>query len=161
VEFRPYVPFAELPDLYRGALALVYPSLWEGFGLPVLEAMACGTPVLTSLGSGTEEAAGAGALLVDPTDTAALAEAMQALVEQSALRQQLRQQGLLQANGFCWQRTWDRPFVPDVEAVPAAEREYYERHGCFQHNNPGLIDLGKDVLFDLITQPAGARPQAK
>jgi glycosyltransferase involved in cell wall biosynthesis len=105
VEFRPYVPFAELPDLYRGALALVYPSLWEGFGLPVLEAMACGTPVLTSLGSGTEEAAGAGALLVDPTNTAALAEAMQALVEQSALRQQLRQQGLLQASGFCWQRT--------------------------------------------------------
>ena len=105
VEFRAYVPFAELPDLYRGALALVYPSLWEGFGLPVLEAMACGTPVLTSLGSGTEEAAGAGALLVDPTNTAALAEAIQALVEQSALRQQLRHRGLLQASGFCWQRT--------------------------------------------------------
>jgi hypothetical protein len=40
------------------------------------------------------------------------------------------------AFGFCWQRTWDRPFVPDIEAVPAAERDYYERHGCFQHNNP-------------------------
>ena len=68
--------------------------------------------------------------------------------------------GLYCAFGFCWQRTWDRPFVPDVEAVPAAEREYYERHGCFQHNNPGLIDLGKDVLFDLITQPAGAKMAA-
>ncbi|MBS0633463.1 MAG: hypothetical protein JSS11_16255 [Verrucomicrobia bacterium] len=52
--------------------------------------------------------------------------------------------------GFCWQRTWDRPLVPDIEAIPAAERFYYERHGCFQHNNPGVNDLGKDVLFNLI-----------
>jgi hypothetical protein len=64
------------------------------------------------------------------------------------------------AFGFCWQRTWDRPFVPDIEAVPAAEREYYERHGCFQHNNPGLNDLGKDVLFDLITRESGAKMTA-
>jgi hypothetical protein len=62
--------------------------------------------------------------------------------------------------GFCWQRTWDRPFVPDLEAVPAAEREYYERHGCFQFNNPGLNDLGKDVLFDLITRETGAKMAA-
>ncbi len=64
------------------------------------------------------------------------------------------------AFGFCWQRTWDRPFVPDIEAVPAAEREYYERHGCFQHNNPGLNDLGRDVLFDLITRESGAKMAA-
>ncbi len=68
--------------------------------------------------------------------------------------------GLYCAFGFCWQRTWDRPFVPDVEAVPAADRVYYERHGCFQHNNPGLIDLGKDVLFDLITRESGAKMAA-
>ncbi len=68
--------------------------------------------------------------------------------------------GLYCAFGFCWQRTWDRPFVPNPEAVPAAEREYYERHGCYQHNNPGLIDLGKDVLFDLITQQSGAKMAA-
>ena len=68
--------------------------------------------------------------------------------------------GLYCAFGFCWQRTWDRPFVPDIEAVPAAERAYYERHGCFQHNNPGLVDLGKDVLFDLITQVSGAKMAA-
>ncbi len=54
--------------------------------------------------------------------------------------------------GFCWQRTWDRPLVPDIEAIPAEERHYYERHGCFQHNNPGMNDLGKDVLFNLITR---------
>ena len=64
------------------------------------------------------------------------------------------------AFGFCWQRTWDRPFVPDLEAVPAAERDYYERHGCFQHNNPGLNDLGRDVLFDLITRESGAKMAA-
>jgi hypothetical protein len=68
--------------------------------------------------------------------------------------------GLYCAFGFCWQRTWDRPFVPDIEAVPATERAYYERHGCFQHNNPGLVDLGKDVLFDLITQTSGAKMAA-
>lgn len=68
--------------------------------------------------------------------------------------------GLYCAFGFCWQRTWDRPFVPDLEAVPAPERDYYERHGCFQHNNPGLNDLGKDVLFDLITRESGAKMAA-
>lgn len=56
--------------------------------------------------------------------------------------------------GWCWQRTWDRPIVPDIEAIPAEDRHYYERHGCFQHNNPGRNDLGKDVLFDLITREA-------
>ncbi len=54
--------------------------------------------------------------------------------------------------GFCWQRTWDRPLVPDIEAIPAAERRYYESQGCFQHNNPSINDLGKDVLFNLITR---------
>ena len=59
--------------------------------------------------------------------------------------------------GFCWQRTFDRPYVPDIEAIPEKERAYYERHGCFQHNNPGINDLGKDVLFDLVTKDYGAK----
>ncbi|MDB6094350.1 MAG: hypothetical protein JWM32_1912 [Verrucomicrobia bacterium] len=62
--------------------------------------------------------------------------------------------------GFCWQRTFDRPYVPDIEAIPAKERAYYERHGCFQHNNPGINDLGKDVLFDLVTREYGAKAYA-
>ncbi len=95
--------------------------------------------------------------LVGPAQAAALSEAWKEF-EEALLWQPLV--GLYCAFGFCWQRTWDRPFVPDAEAVPAAEREYYERHGCFQHNNPGIIDLGKDVLFDLITQPAGAKMAA-
>lgn len=105
VEFRAYVPAAALPDLYRGAQALVYPSLWEGFGLPVLEAMACGTPVITSLGSGTQEVAAEAALLVDPRDTAALSQAMVDLLEQPGLREQCRRQGLARAARFSWAAT--------------------------------------------------------
>ncbi len=63
---------------------------------------------------------------------------------------------LFTAFGFCWQRTWDRPIVPDIAAIPANDRVYYEKHGCFQFNNPSLFDLGKDVLFDLISREHGA-----
>ncbi len=62
---------------------------------------------------------------------------------------------LFTAFGFCWQRTWDRPIVPDIEAIPEKDRAYYETQGCFQHNNPSLFDLGKDVLFDLISREYG------
>ena len=105
VRFLAYVPYGQLGDLYRGALALAYPSLWEGFGLPVLEAMACGTPVLTSVGSGTGEVAGDAALLVNPTDTGAIAEALEALASQPQLRADLIRRGLVRAAGFSWQRT--------------------------------------------------------
>jgi glycosyltransferase involved in cell wall biosynthesis len=102
VDFYNYVPYAALPDLYRGALALVYPSLWEGFGLPILEAMACGTPVITSRGSGTEEVAGDAAVLVNPTNLMALVEALQGLLDQSHQRSLLRQRGLERALEFGW-----------------------------------------------------------
>ena len=105
VRFVAYVPYGQLGDLYRGALALAYPSLWEGFGLPVLEAMACGTPVLTSLGSGTEEVAGDAALLVKPTDRGAIAEALGALASQPQLGADLSRRGLVRAAGFSWKRT--------------------------------------------------------
>lgn len=103
VEFRSYVSSAELPELYRGALGLVFPSLWEGFGLPVLEAFACGTPVITSLGSGTQELAGTAALLVDPVQDLQLSEAMEALIVQPALRAALIQAGLKRADSYQWQ----------------------------------------------------------
>ena len=105
VQFRPYVPSEELPELMAGALAFVYPSLWEGFGLPVLEAMASGTPVLTSLGSGTEEAAGDAALLVNPGDQGALAAALRDLITQPRLRDDLRQRGLERVRAYSWERT--------------------------------------------------------
>ncbi|MEI6828786.1 MAG: glycosyltransferase family 1 protein [Synechococcaceae cyanobacterium ELA445] len=105
VLFLPYVPFAQLPDLYRGALAFVYPSLWEGFGLPVLEAMACGTPVLTSPGSGLQEASGEAALLADPLSLPALTSALARLVGDGGLRARLRAAGLERSAAFSWERT--------------------------------------------------------
>lgn len=105
VKFLPYVPYEELPGLIERAIALVFPSLWEGFGLPVLEAMACGTPVITSNCSALPEVAGEAALLVDPRCVGAIAEAMEAIACDGALRTQLRAAGLVRARAFSWQQT--------------------------------------------------------
>ena len=105
VEFRSYVPYAELPDLYRGASAFLYPSLWEGFGLPILEAMACGTPVITSSGSGTEEVAGDAAILVDPKNVSMLVDALRELIEKPDQASRLRLRGLERARHYSWSHT--------------------------------------------------------
>lgn len=98
------IPYAELPSLYNGALLFVFPSLYEGFGLPPLEAMACGTPVITSNVSSLPEVVGEAGLLVDPTRTAELAEAMRRLATDAELRAVLRERGLSQAAQFTWDR---------------------------------------------------------
>jgi glycosyltransferase involved in cell wall biosynthesis len=98
------VPDAELAALYRGARAVLYPSLYEGFGLPVLEAMACGTPVVTSRGTAMEEVAGGAAVLADPLDASALAEA---LAEVDSRRPELVRLGLERAREFSWTRSAD------------------------------------------------------
>ncbi len=100
-----YVPDADLPALYTGATLFAFPSLYEGFGLPVLEAMACGTPVVTSAGSALEEVAGDAAVLVDPRDEEALAEAMRLVLSDEALRADLRARGVEQATQFSWEHT--------------------------------------------------------
>lgn len=105
VEFRSYMPAHELPDLYRHALAMVFPSFWEGFGLPVLEAMACGTPVITSFGSGTQEVAGDAALLIDPLSSQDLEDAMATVVQDCNVREQLRRRGIERASQFSWSST--------------------------------------------------------
>jgi glycosyltransferase involved in cell wall biosynthesis len=89
--------------LLSGATALVYPSLYEGFGLPVLEAMACRTPVLTSDVSALPEVAGDAAELVDPTDVEAIAAGMDRLVRDAALRDRLVQAGAARVGTFRWQ----------------------------------------------------------
>ncbi|HEU5423624.1 MAG TPA: glycosyltransferase family 1 protein [Nitrolancea sp.] len=95
----------DLASWYRAATVFVYPSLYEGFGLPVVEAMACGTPVVTSNVSSLPEVAGDAALMVDPTDQDALAGAIARLLESPELRATLRERGLARAAAFSWERT--------------------------------------------------------
>lgn len=105
IKFLDYVSYADLPKLLNGAIALVFPSLWEGFGLPVLEAMACGTPVITSNVSSLPEVAGDAAILVNPYNVGEIADAMQASATDSALRSRLRSLGLARASHFSWAKT--------------------------------------------------------
>jgi glycosyltransferase involved in cell wall biosynthesis len=102
VIFPGYVKNEDLPLWYNAATLVAYPSLYEGFGLPVLEAQACGTPVLTSNVSSLPEAAGDAALLVDPYDVGSLAEGLQRLLSESNLRRELSERGLAHAEQFSW-----------------------------------------------------------
>lgn len=99
-------PVAELPWLYAGADALVYCSLWEGFGLPIVEAMRAGTPVITSRTSSMVEIGGDAALLVDPTSVDQIAEAMQRITGgEPGLAAALRERGLARGKTYSWERT--------------------------------------------------------
>ena len=100
-----YVPDEELPPLYRGATLVAMPSLYEGFGLPLLEAMACGAPVIASSASCFPEVCGDAARLIDPTDEQAWADAMRELLGDAAKRNELRRLGLARATTFTWHRT--------------------------------------------------------
>jgi glycosyltransferase involved in cell wall biosynthesis len=95
----------ELRALYAGAAAFAYPSLYEGFGLPILEAMAAGAPVLTSSVSSLPEVAGDAALLVDPHDPAAIATGLTRLLHEDGLADDLRTRGRVRAAAFSWERT--------------------------------------------------------
>ena len=105
VRFPAWVSAEELEGLWALAEAFVFPSLYEGFGLPVLEAMARGVPVACSNASSLPEVAGAAALLFDPSDESAIAEALLRLLDDPTLREQLRARGLGRVSEFTWQRT--------------------------------------------------------
>ncbi len=105
VYFAGVIPETKFPSLYRGAEALVFPSLYEGFGLPILEAMGCGTPVITANVTAMPEVAGGAAILVDPTSVGQIAKAMEQIVSDAALREQLRRKGLTRVAEFSWENT--------------------------------------------------------
>jgi glycosyltransferase involved in cell wall biosynthesis len=100
-----YVADDDLPALYAGASLFVYPSLYEGFGLPVIEAMACGTPVVCSSTTSLGEVAGSAACLVNPAEIESIADGILRVAENEALRNDLRGRGLQRAAEFSWDRT--------------------------------------------------------
>jgi glycosyltransferase involved in cell wall biosynthesis len=112
-----FVPQADLAPLYAGADAFCFPSLTEGFGFPVLEAMSQGTPVVTSRGTSTEELGGDAAVLVDPRDTGSIAEGLRSVLEDEALARKLAEAGPERAARYSWATTAEN--VADVYAEVA------------------------------------------
>ncbi len=117
VTFTSYVPAADLPALYSGADAFVYPSLFEGFGLPPLEAMQCGTPVVVSARPAFPEILGDAALMVDPTQVADIARGILAVVRDAGLRRTLVARGLARAGRYRWEETARRTLAVFEEVV--------------------------------------------
>lgn len=116
VAFLGYVPGEDLPYLYNAARVFVYPSIFEGFGLPVVESMACGTPTITSCGSSLEEIAGDAAMLVDPLSVDSIADAMEKVLQDATLRQSLSQRGLARSGQFSY-RTAAKETLAIYESV--------------------------------------------
>jgi glycosyltransferase involved in cell wall biosynthesis len=110
---------SELAQLYSSCRAFVYPSLYEGFGLPVIEAMACGAAVIASQTSSVPEVAGGAAFLVDPTDVTSLADALQTVDADGVLREALRRRGLARAAEFSWSRTAELTLAAYSNLLPA------------------------------------------
>ena len=104
VRFTGYIDAADISAVYSGATVFAYPSLYEGFGLPILEAMSCGSPVVTSNTSSMPEVAGDAALLVDPLNAEELAFGLETVLEKESLRAEMRKKGLARASTFSWDR---------------------------------------------------------
>ena len=119
--FAGHVHERDLPALYRGATALLFPSLYEGFGLPVVEAFACGVPVITSNTTSLPEVAGKAALLVDPLSVGEMAQAIASVVTDESLRATLRERGLARAALFQWPLV-ARRVQAVLQAVAAGQR---------------------------------------
>jgi glycosyltransferase involved in cell wall biosynthesis len=119
--FAGHVHERDLPALYRGATALLFPSLYEGFGLPVVEAFACGVPVITSNTTSLPEVAGKAALLVDPLSVGDMAQAIASVVTDESLRATLRERGLARAALFQWPLV-ARRVQAVLQAVAAGQR---------------------------------------
>jgi len=102
--FTDFIDDEDLPFLYSGAEMFLYPSLYEGFGLPVLEAMACGTPVIASNLSSLPEVIGEAGILIDPLNVEEIVQAMEKLSKDKRLQEELQKKGLERAKLFSWER---------------------------------------------------------
>jgi glycosyltransferase involved in cell wall biosynthesis len=120
VHFLGFVPEDELPLWYNAARLFAFPSLYEGFGLPVLEAMACGTPVITSTAASLPEVGGKAAVLVPPEDTDRIAQEMQRVLDDPQVRMEMRAAGRIQASRFSWRTMTDQTVETYRRAVRAA-----------------------------------------
>jgi glycosyltransferase involved in cell wall biosynthesis len=120
VRFAGCVNDEALATLYRGAICLILPSLIEGFGLPPLEAMGCGTPVIVSRTTALPEVVGDAAVLIDPLDVDDIRNAMESVVTDREVREKLRQAGLLRARLFCWNRVAEKVHRVIEEAMHAS-----------------------------------------
>ena len=160
VKFLGYVPRAELPGLFSGATAFVYPSLLEGFGMPIIEAMACGAPVITSNSSALKEVAGGAAVLVDPLSVRELTEAMERVAQDSRLRAELSQKGVRRAAEFSWETTARLTLEAYREAVERAVNIAKEAGAKLAKL---LGDPDSDVRFAALSfvRRAGARERRR
>lgn len=122
VHFVGYIDEDELPLWYAAATLFVFPSIYEGFGMPPLEAMACGTPVITSNSSSLPEVVGDAGVMVSPTDANALAEAIVQVVRDETLRESLRERGLQRAGMFSWRTTAERTLVAYEDVIRSVQR---------------------------------------
>jgi glycosyltransferase involved in cell wall biosynthesis len=113
-----YVNFTDLPFLYNGADCFVYPSLFEGFGIPPLESMACGVPTVISNTTSLPEIGGDASVYVDPLDVSSIAGGIEQLLDDSRLHAELGQRGRVRASGFSWDRTAQKTLEVFEELAP-------------------------------------------
>lgn len=147
VHFIGYVPVSDLPCIYSLSDFFVFPSLYEGFGLPVVEAMACGTPVITSQTSSLGEIANGAALTIDPEDAGELAEAIDCLARSASLRRDLSERGAARARMFSWQRTAREMLAVYARAAGVVARS--------------TEPAGEPVAIDFADPAASAKPMSR
>jgi glycosyltransferase involved in cell wall biosynthesis len=125
-----YVPQSDLPALYSGSVCFVYPSYFEGFGLPPLEAMKCGTPVIAGNRTSLPEVVGDAGILVDPFDVSAIAAAIERIVDDSDFRHQLSVRGLARSRIFDWRETARRTLNVYEQVVRGLGRAETRQQGA-------------------------------